>query len=551
MTELTISLLQRTQSFFLSKTARFTLQPRVYALLLATLSTALFCAPFLAQVQQKIPGQYGLQAVLLLVLWLLNSLMFVLLSLPGLPRLQRGLLSGFFLIAAISHYFISHFGTVIDRSMLQNVLETDIAEARGLLNPDLIFTTAGWLVLLGWLNLKIVFKSQSWRRGAAQWLLTLLLLLSGIGAVAATQYAELASFFRNYRDVKFFALPISPLSAGISVTKQQIAAYFPPTFQLLGTDVRNLAPAAAPRTLVLVLGETARADHFQLNGYSRPTNPRLSQLPVISFRQVSSCGTATAHSVPCMFSGMGREHYDETTAKNSSNVLDILQSSGVEVSWYDNNSGCKGVCDRLQHQMLFEEPECLANDGCTDAILLQALQRQLAQPSSKDRIIVLHQLGSHGPEYSRRSTAAQKVFGPECTDKELNHCPPQHIINAYDNSLLATDELLASVIHQLQQLPDSAMLYISDHGESLGENGVYLHGLPYWMAPKAQTGVPLIWWMSQSFAQDQHLSFDCLQQQQQQALSHDHLFHSLPALFARTSKEFRPELNLFAACSRR
>lgn len=551
MTELTLHWLQRTHGFLLNPSRRFVLSPMVYALLLAVLTTLLFQTPFLTQVQQKIPGQYGLQAILLLVLLLLNSLIYVLLSLPGLPRLQRALLCSFFLIAAISHYFISHFGTVIDREMLQNVLETDLAEASGLLNPDLIFTTAGWLLLLGWLNLKIVFKTQSWRRSASQWLLTLMLVCSGIGVVAASQYAELASFFRNYRDVKFFALPISPLSASISVTKQQIAAHFPPTFHLLGTDVRNLAPAAAPRTLVLVLGETARADHFQLNGYSRPTNPRLSQLPVISFSQVSSCGTATAHSVPCMFSGMGRERYDETTAKNSSNVLDILQSNGVDVSWYDNNSGCKGVCDRLKHQMLFELPECQANDGCTDAVLLQALQRELAQPAGKDRIIVLHQLGSHGPEYARRSTAQQKVFGPECTDKELNHCPAQQIINAYDNSLLATDELLASVVQQLQHLADSALLYISDHGESLGENGVYLHGLPYWMAPKAQTGVPLIWWMSQSFAQDQGLSFDCLQQQQQKTLSHDHLFHSLPALFARASKEFRPDLNLFAACSRR
>lgn len=555
MTELTLHWLQRTHGFLLNRSRRFVLSPMAYALLLASLTTLLFQTPFLAQVQQKVPGQYGMQAMLLLVLWLLNSLVYVLLSLPGLPRLQRGLLSGFFLIAATSHYFISHFGTVIDRSMLQNVLETDIAEASGLLTPDLIFTSAGWLLLLGWLNLKIAFKTLSWRRSASQWLLTLVLLCSGIGAVAATQYAELASFFRNYRDVKFFALPISPLSAGISVTKQQIAAHFPPGFQVLGADVHNLAPDAAPRTLVLVLGETARADHFQLNGYGRPTNPMLSQLPVISFRQVSSCGTATAHSVPCMFSGMGRELYDETTAKNSSNVLDILQSSGVDISWYDNNSGCKGVCDRLKHQMLFELPECEAKGGCTDAVLLQALQQELAQPAGKDRIIVLHQLGSHGPEYAKRSTLQQKLFGPECTNKELNHCQPQHIVNAYDNSLLATDELLAKVIQQLQQRPDSAMLYISDHGESLGENGVYLHGLPYWMAPKAQTGVPLIWWMSQSFSQhfgySEQLSFDCLQQLQQQPLSHDNLFHSLPAIFARVSKEFRPELNLFAPCSRR
>jgi len=546
----TLQWLQRSHSFLRYRGQRFTLMPIAMALLLASLCTLLFLAPFMAQLQKHIPGQYSLQALLVLVLWLLNCGLFILLSVPGLPLLQRFLLSSLFLIAAISHYFISHFGIVIDRAMLQNVLETDIAEASGLLHAELILSTLGWLLLLGWLQRSIQFKTQHWQQSAKQWLLGLLLVVAGLGVIASTHYAELASFFRNYRAVKFYALPISPLVAGIAVTKQQLAAHFPPTFQVLATDVRNQQPAAAPRTLVLVLGETARADHFQLNGYPRATNPRLSKLPVVSFTQVSSCGTATAHSVPCMFSHLGRERYDESIAKNSSNILDILQSSGVDVSWYDHNSGCKGVCDRLPHQMLFAQPPCQQQD-CTDAVLLQALQQVLATPARKDRLIVLHQLGSHGPEYFRRSLASQKVFAPECQQKELNNCQPQHIINAYDNSLLATDELLANAIAQLQQQPNSAMLYISDHGESLGENGVYLHGLPYWMAPKAQTNVPLIWWMSAEFANNQQLSLGCLQQQQAQPLSHDHLFHSLPALFGRASQLFRPELNLFAGCTGR
>ena len=534
---------------WLGRTQRFIVRPFVYTLLLALLCTVLFHAPFVAQLQQKIPGQYGLQATLWLVLLLLNSLVFTLLSLPGLPRLQRVLLTSFFLIAGISHYFISHFGTVIDRAMLQNVLETDLAEASALLNPDLVVTMTAWLLLLSWLNWKIAFQPQAWRLGLRQWLLSLVLISSSLGVIAATQYAELASFFRNYRDVKYYALPLSPVSAAVAVSKQQIAAAFPPQFQQLATDVHVLARAATPRTLVLVLGETARADHFQLNGYQRPTNPRLSELPVVSFSQVSACGTATAHSVPCMFSAMGRENYDETIAKNSSNILDILQSSGVAVHWYDNNSGCKGVCDRVQHQMLFAKPEC--EEGCSDAVLLQALRQELSASSQQDRIIVLHQLGSHGPEYYRRSQQAQKAFRPECTNKELNHCPSEHIVNAYDNSLVATDALLADAITQLTQLPNSALLYVSDHGESLGENGVYLHGLPYWMAPKAQTEVPLIWWMSPSFANSQALDLACLQQKKQQPLSHDHLFHSLPALFARASSAFKTELNLFASCTGR
>lgn len=553
MTEFALQRLQwlaqllRARQWTLSFGGRVTLPPVLFALLLALLVSVVFHGPFLQLVQQKIPGQLGLQAVLLLVLWLLNCLLFLLFSPPGLPRLQGALLSALLLMAAVSHYFISHFGTVIDRAMLQNVLETDLAEAEGLLNADLVLTTLGWLALTIWLGRKVQLAQASWLVLLRQWLLALGVVLLALGAVAATQYGELASFFRNYRDVKFLALPISPLSAGISVAKQQIALQFPQQFQLLGTDIHNLRPTATPRTLVLVLGETARADHFQLNGYSRATNPRLSQLPVVSFSAVSSCGTATAHSVPCMFSWMGREAYDEATAKNSSNVLDILHSSKVAVQWLDNNSGCKGVCDRLPSQLLFLDDACLPA-GCDDSVLLEALRAALATPATTDRLIVLHQLGSHGPEYHKRSSTAQKVFAPECDNKELNHCEPAQIVNAYDNSLLATDALLASVIDTLGQVPASAMFYISDHGESLGENGVYLHGMPYWMAPKAQTNVPLIWWMSQSFASEQQLDFACLQNKAQQPLSHDHLFHSLPALFDRASKVFKPELNLFAAC---
>lgn len=527
---------------------RFVVRPFVYTLLLSLLCTALFHAPFWTQLQLKIPGQLSLQIILWLVLFLLNSLIFTLLSLPGLPRLQRAMLTGLFLIAASSHYFISHFGTIIDRAMLQNVLETDLAEATALLNPDLVAKTIGWLLLLSWLNWKIAFKPQPWSFIARQWLLSMLFISSSLGMIAATQYAELASFFRNYRDVKYYALPLSTVSATVAVSKQQIAAAFPPHFQQLATDVHVVSVATTPRTLVLVLGETARADHFQLNGYPRPTNPRLSQLPVVSFSQVSACGTATAHSVPCMFSAMGREHYEESIAKNSSNILDILQTSGVAVRWFDNNSGCKGVCDRVPHQMLFSTPDC--EQGCSDAVLLQALRQELSIPSQQDRIIVLHQLGSHGPEYYRRSQPSQKLFQPECTNKELNHCQSTDIINAYDNSLVATDALLAEVISQLSQQSNSALLYVSDHGESLGENGVYLHGLPYWMAPKAQTQVPMIWWMSPSFASSQQLDLVCLQQQKQRPLSHDHLFHSVPALFARASSAFKAELNFFASCTR-
>jgi lipid A ethanolaminephosphotransferase len=182
--------------------------------------------------------------------------------------------------------------------------------------------------------------------------------------------------------------------------------------------------------------------------------------------------------------------------------------------------------------------------------LLQALEQELAKPISGDRLIVLHQLGSHGPEYFKRSLPAQKQFKPECTDKQLQNCSQSNVVNAYDNSILATDQLLAAVIRRLAQQTDSvpAMLYLSDHGESLGENGVYLHGMPYWMAPATQTQVPMIWWMSDQFSMSQQLSKTCLPLQANKELSHDHLFHSLLGLFKVRTTLYRPELDFLRPC---
>ncbi|MBY0419290.1 MAG: sulfatase-like hydrolase/transferase, partial [Pararheinheimera sp.] len=364
----------------------------------------------------------------------------------------------------------------------------------------------------------------------------------------------LAPFFRNYREVKHLALPFSPVSAAVSFSKQALKQQFPDEFMQLGQDAAQ--PLAArtekPRLIVLVLGETARADHFQLNGYARATNPQLHHLPVYSFSDVSSCGTATAHSVPCMFSNMGRQNYDEAIAKNSSNVLDVLQHAGIDISWLDNNSGCKGVCQRVDTVLLFEQqqnPLCIAGQ-CLDTVLLQALEQQLQKPLTADRLIVLHQLGSHGPEYFKRSSEKDKAFLPECTDKQLQLCQNAEIVNAYDNSIVATDSLLAAVIHRLnrQHNNQTALLYLSDHGESLGENGIYLHGLPYWMAPKAQTQVPMLWWMSKAYAASQQLTSDCVAAKQHNSYSHDNLFHSLLGLFQIKTTVYQSGKDIFRPC---
>lgn len=525
--------------------------PLWFALISALGMTLLLNGPFLSSIQAKVPGQFKLQLSLILLLFLLNFLLSVLASFRAI---QKPVMLLLFAAGAVSYHFITSFGIVIDTSMLQNAMETDAAEARGLLSITMLWTVCTMMLFPLLCSSLIKVRVMPLRQFLLHWLFCLVLIFVALFSLAASAYSDLAPFFRNFRDIKHLALPVSPVSAAVSFSGSWLKSRFPEQFIQLGTDAVQpvAAKTAKPRLVVLVLGETARADHFQLNGYHRATNPELSALPLYSFRDVSSCGTATAHSVPCMFSAMGRDKYVESVAKNSSNVLDILKHSGIAVSWFDNNSGCKTVCDRVPSEFLFNDStNPLCKDGqCQDEILVQALQAQLTKQHSSDRLIVLHQLGSHGPEYFKRSSDSQKHFLPECTNKQLQLCQQAEIINAYDNSIVATDELLSRIIRTLedQQGYQTAMLYLSDHGESLGENGVYLHGLPYWMAPDAQTKVPMLWWMSDAYASTQQLKAECMAQRTTQKLSHDNLFHSLLGIFQISSKIHRQSLDVFRPC---
>jgi len=308
--------------------------------------------------------------------------------------------------------------------------------------------------------------------------------------------------------------------------------------------------ASTPKSaVVLVVGETARAAEFSLNGYQRNTNPRLSSLNIINFADVQSCGTDTAESLPCMFSHLGKAGYSRNEAKRYENLLDVLQRAGVQVIWRDNNSGSKGIGDRVTYEdqvNVHDEPLCSTGE-CYDEILLKDLGKLLSQ-NSGDMFIILHQKGSHGPSYYKRSPKDFKLFLPECTKDSVQDCDQQSIINAYDNTIVYTDYVLAKLIDLLKaQTYSTAMLYVSDHGESLGENNIYLHGLPYAFAPKQQTHVPMIFWASDRFLHEKSIDSAKLEQTSSGRFSHDNLFHSMLGLFHVTTAIYRPELDLFHA----
>jgi lipid A ethanolaminephosphotransferase len=451
-------------------------------------------------------------------------------------------------------HFMLQYRIVIDGSMLTNVLQTDRREAADLLDPGLLLSALWGCALPGW----IVWRSRPelhqgstrlWRNAAA----AIAALLVAVAVVLAS-FQPLASAMRNHKQLRYLMNPLNSLYAAAQVVAQPLRRG-PGRVVAVGQDARLVERAGRPPLLVLVLGETARAGNFSVNGYRRPTTPSLERENVASFRNVESCGTSTAASVPCMFSPLGREGF-EARASDHENLLDVLQRAGLAVLWIDNQAGCKGVCARIPSTDTARDDKLLCRDGeCLDGVLLEGIDERIAALPSERRergvVLVLHQMGSHGPAYSRRSPPALKRFLPECTSTALAECSTESLVNAYDNSIAYTDHVLGATVAWLRGRAgdyDTALLYLSDHGESLGEHNLYLHGLPRAIAPAVQTHVPWITWLSPAFEQRSGVALDCLRAHADVPLSHDHLFHSVLGLMRVRTGAYRQALDAYDGC---
>lgn len=479
------------------------------------------------------------------------ALTFALLALLSWRHAIKPAIAFFLVSAAACAHFMGSYGVVIDPTMMTNVVQTNVTEARDLLNLRLVasFALIAGLPLV-WL-LRRPLQRAGWRAQAGRNLLGLVAGLTVLAALLFALFADLSSTMRNHKQIRYQVSPLNAFySIGALMRQAQASPSGPPA--PIGLDARLLPPAdgARPPLFLLVVGETARSDRFSLNGYARPTNPRLAALDVVSFRDVTACGTSTAASLPCMFSHLGREAF-AARAQDHEDLLDLAQRVGLAVLWLDNQSGCKGLCDRVPTAKASDgAPPALCSDGeCLDEALLHGLDARLAALPAERRargvLLVMHQMGSHGPAYWRRSPPDGKPFQPECESNALQQCDVQAVGNAYDNSIVYTDRVLAGAIDWLQRQRtafEPTLLYVSDHGESLGEKGLYLHGLPYGVAPREQKHVPLIVW-TPSLQRTQ-----CLAALRDQPLSHDHLFHSVAGALGIRASEYRAQLDLFAPC---
>jgi lipid A ethanolaminephosphotransferase len=498
----------------------------------------------------------------LALLAMLASLHVFLFALVLHRRVARPLLAGVLIATALATYYMGRYGLYLDPTMLRNVLRTDWAEAR----PMLGWALLPHLLLYAGLPMALLAQVQVSARPLLRATVRRALLLAGAAAVFVLAlllvFQDFASLMRNQRELRYLATPANLVySLGRALTADSQLAALPRS--VVGGDA-HLSPAALqrakPALLVLVVGETARAANWGLNGYARQTTPELAALPgIVNFADVTACGTNTETSLPCMFSAVGRRNYDEQRIRGSESLLHVLARAGVAVSWHDNQSGCKGVCAGLPTQQLgpaalpVEARAALCNgDHCLDEVLLQAIDAALQGHEQKGpHVLVLHMLGNHGPAYHRRYPAAFRRHTPACESDDLHRCSREQIVNAYDNALLYTDHVLARAVRLLQaqaQHIDGGLVYVSDHGESLGEHGLYLHGLPYAMAPSEQTRVPMVWWLSSGLARGAGLDPACLAGQARRSWTHDNLFHSTLGLLGVETSVYEPALDIGAPC---
>ncbi len=463
----------------------------------------------------------------------------------------KPLLSVLLPVTAIAAYYSSHYGVYLDPDMIRNILHTDSREATELLTPGFALTA-----LVSMLPVALVWWARIPRRRLAGAVLRRVAMILVAGLVTAgallLSFQDISALMRNQTDLRHLIAPGNYL---VSLTR--VAAEQPrgeaAQRQSVGNDAQVVGRGSGkPRVLVLVIGETVRAQNWGLNGYVRQTTPELSALDVLNFPDVTACGTSTEVSLPCMFSAQGRRMYDKRAISHSESLLNVLDHAGVATLWRDNQGGCKGVCAGLPFDSLVDAgvPGICDAERCLDEVLLHNLQAKI-DSEDRDQVIVLHQLGNHGPSYFRRYPDPFKRFIPACEKADLGQCSTPQIVNAYDNAILYTDHLLAGLIGTLQAdaSRDSALIYVSDHGESLGEGNLYLHGVPYQIAPSTQLKVPMVMWISPGMAADRGVDIGCMRQHLSAPVSHDHLFSSVLGLMQVRSSVYDRGLDLFAPCT--
>lgn len=472
--------------------------------------------------------------------------------LSALPRALFVILMIILNLLGTTAYLAAHlYGAIMTPDMIRNFLATDTNEALGYVS---LSTTWSFIVAavppIFALFLAKAATRPSWARRMkrALWvvLTAVVLLVVGVG-VLATDLKAFSGAMRADKTLRYQIAPFNVIWATIATTKNDDNPDAVRDRLILDPHPTQTVQVKEPMIFVVVVGETTRSANWQLAGYSRPTTPDLAQLTdLYSYPETVSCGTNTDVSVPCMMSRIGRSDYDRQRILKEEPLPTLLSRAGFQVKWIDNQSGCKGACYKVPTR----HTTCENNGHCFDMTLADELDKEIAEAkkTGQPTVIFLHMLGAHGPAYTDRSPEADKPFKPECKARDLASCSQEGLQNAYDNSVYYTNKVLSRMIASLRKAGQSGMatglLYVSDHGESLGESGLYLHGAPYWIAPKEQTHVPMILWLDPAFIQAYQTPTQNLKAHEKGSTSHENLYHTVLGLLKVKSSTYRPQYDL-------
>ncbi len=467
---------------------------------------------------------------------ILTCAFIIIFSIIAVPYLFKGIVIILTLTSSMAFYAALQYNTMFDYAMIENIFETNVGEASSYLSS----TSIGYFIVFGLLPslflLKVtVIRNASWGKELFHRAALMSVAIVGLLLISVFYFKDYASIGRNNSYLNKMINPADAFNTVKYINNEYLTA--PLDYITIGEDAEVIpAKNGKPTLMIVLVGETARAQNSAYNGYQRETNPYTKDLGLIAFQNTSSCGTATAHSLPCMFSNMVRTNYNRDRANNQDDVLDVLTHAGVKSVWIDNDGGDKAVAKNIEKVMISDTSsnEFCNGSSCYDEVLLQGLDKRI-QNTTGDQLYALHMIGSHGPTYWKRYPENMAVFTPACNRSDIENCSDEEITNVYDNTLVYTDYVIAQTIAKLKSYSDKynvVMLYISDHGESLGENGLYLHGAPYMIAPKEQTHVPFYIWMSDDYANQKGIDkASVVKKAATGQYSHDNLFHTMLGLY--------------------
>jgi lipid A ethanolaminephosphotransferase len=523
--------------------------PFVLNLVVATYLMALCNSTFWGHLFRIFEGRTVTALVFAGAVW---ALMLLIVSALAVRRAQQAVLAALIVTAGVSSYYVDVLGVIIDREMIQNAMSTTVAESKHMVTLPFLVHVALYGLLPAAVVLAVKVRRAGLWRGLGGWALVTVVAGALVVGLLFTNLKAYSTVLRAEKELMASVQPLAPISGALRYAKMMWKSTTI-VLEATGTDAvkgPHLQAAAKPVLMVIVAGETERAANWSLGGYGRETNPELAARDILYYPQTTSCGTATAKSLPCMFSPLTKADYSYEGGLGHENLLDVLVHAGFNVEWWDNQGGDKAVAARVPRRFMtaadgaeFCQPEC------TDGVFLRQLQAKAAM-ITEDTVIVLHQIGSHGPSYWLRYPPERELFQPACKTEELTECSTEEIVNAYDNTIAYTDHVLAETIDALEAedrvIP--ALFYVSDHGESLGEGGLYLHGAPDFMAPEVQTHVPMVIWMSARFRASLALDQACMAKISEDSVSHDNMFSTVLGMLDVTTAARDAGLDLAGPC---